>query len=59
MSLNALNGLLKGWVVDSPVSDSIIFVYDLVAKNTLIVVDNDSPFTRIMISEDIQWSSLN
>lgn len=51
--MDSLYDLLKRWVV-SPVSDSILFVYDPIATNTLIVLDNDSHFTDIMISEYIQ-----
>ena len=52
--VDALNALLRGWYVDGPVSDTVSFVYDPVAKNTSVLLDNDSSFVNVAISEDLQ-----
>ena len=52
--VDTLNALLSGWTLDSPVSDSVSFVYDPVSKKTSILIANDGSLCNVAISEDLQ-----
>ena len=52
--VDALNALLMGWSLDKPVSESVSFVYDPVAKKTSILIKNDGSFGTVAISKDLQ-----